>query len=170
MQLVRDFANFYKNRPSIVKVKQGVNGSDVCDSERFSFKTVNETEIKNVLRNEKESDVDTIPPNLVKVSASFLFLLLTKAINTSITQNVFPNAKTTSVVSPDKKKPNKNHLSNFRLVKALNTFAKIYDRVIKDKVVCSMEKCSSPFLSAYRKSTSLQNVWTCRRKEKKFEQ
>ena len=93
MQPVRDIANFYKNRPSTVKAKQVVNGSDVCDNERFSFKTVNETEIINVLRIldiKKESDVDTIPPNLVKVSANVLFLLLTKAINTSIKQNVFP--------------------------------------------------------------------------------
>ena len=139
MQPVRDIANFYKNRPSTVKAKQIVNGSDVCDNERFSFKTVNETEIINVLRIldiKKESDVDTIPPNLVKVSANVLFLLLTKAINTSIKQNVFPeNTNTTSVISLDKGKPENNEISHFRPVKVPNTFAKIYDRVMKDKIV-----------------------------------
>ena len=139
MQPVRDIANFYKNRPSTVKAKQVVNGSDVCDNERFSFKTVNETEIINVLRIldiKKESDVDTIPPNLVKVSANVLFLLLTKAINTSIKQNVFPeNTNTTSVISLDKGKPENNEISHFRPVKVPNTFAKIYERVMKDKIV-----------------------------------
>ena len=34
-----------------MKIKQVFNGSDVSDRERFSLKTVNETEIKNLLRN-----------------------------------------------------------------------------------------------------------------------
>ena len=36
------------------------------------------------------SGIDRIPPKLVKLSANFLTLLLTKAINTSVTQNIFP--------------------------------------------------------------------------------
>ena len=35
------------------------------------------------------SDIDTIPPKLVKLSADVLTPLLTKAINTSFIQNVF---------------------------------------------------------------------------------
>ena len=85
--------------------------------------------------------------------------LLTKAINTSIAQNVFPeNAKTASVTSLDKGKPNKNEMSNFRPVSVLNTFSKIYERVIKDQVARGMEKYFSPFLSAYRKNYSSQNI------------
>ena len=85
--------------------------------------------------------------------------LLTKAINTSIAQNVFPeNAKTASVIPLDKGKPNKNEMSNFRPVSVLNTFSKIYERVIKDQIVRGMEKYFSPFLSAYRKNYSSQNI------------
>ena len=109
VQSVRDIVNSYKNHPSIMKIKQVVNGSDVSDSERFSFKTVNESEIKGLLKNldiKKASGIDTIPPKLVKLSADFLTALLTKAINTSIAQNVFPeNAKTASVIPLDKGKP-----------------------------------------------------------------
>ena len=92
VQSVRDIVNSYKNHPSIIAIKQVVNGSDVSDSERFSFKTVNESEIKDLLKNldiKKASGIDTIPPKLVKLSADFLSPLLTKAINTSIAQNVF---------------------------------------------------------------------------------
>ena len=47
----------------------------------------------------------------VKLSADFLTPLLTKAIITSITQNIFPeNAKTASVITLDKGKPNKNKI------------------------------------------------------------
>ena len=162
VQSVRDIVNSYKNHPSIIKTKQVVNGSNVSDSERFSFKTVNESEMKDLLKNldiKKASGIDTIPPKLVKLSADFLTPLLTKAINTSIAQNVFPeNAKTGSVIPPDKGKPNKNEMSNFRPVSVLNTFSKIYEKVIKDQIVCGMEKYFSPFLSAYRKNYSSQNI------------
>ena len=92
VQSVRDIVNSYKNHPNIIKIKQVVNGSNVSDSERFSFKTVNESEIEDLLKNldlKKASGTDTIPPKLVKLSADFLTPLLTKAINTSTAQNVF---------------------------------------------------------------------------------
>ena len=64
---------------------------------RFSFKTVNETEIKN-LRNldiKKASGIDTIPPKPIKFSTNILTPLLSKGISLSITQNCFVgNAKT----------------------------------------------------------------------------
>ena len=60
---------------------------------------------------------------LVKLSADFLTPLLTKAINTSIAQNVFPEkAQTASLIPLDKGKPNKNERSNFRPLNVLNTF------------------------------------------------
>ena len=127
-QSVRDIVNFHKNHPSIIKVKQVVNGSDVSDTERFSFKMVNESEIKDHLKNldiKKASGMDTIPPKPVKLLADFLTPLLTKAIITSIGQNVFPeNAKTGSVIPLDRGKPNKNKISNFRRVSVVNTFSK----------------------------------------------
>ena len=48
VQPVRDIVNSYKNHPSIIKIKQVVNGSNVSDSQRFSFKTINESEIKDL--------------------------------------------------------------------------------------------------------------------------
>ena len=51
VQSVRDIVNHYKNHPSIIKTKQVFNGSNVSGSERFSFKTVNENEIKDHLKN-----------------------------------------------------------------------------------------------------------------------
>ena len=123
--------------------------------------TVNETEIKNLrdLDIKKASGIDTMLPKLIKLLVNFLTPLLTKDINTSITQNVFPeNTKTASVIPLNKGKPNKNEISNFKPVSVLNTFSKIYERVIKDQVVCGMEKYFSPFLSVYRKNYSSQNV------------
>ena len=105
------------------------------------------------------SGIDTILSKLVKLSADFLTPLLAKAINTSITQNVFPeNAKIASVIPLDKGKPNKSEMSNFRPVSVLKTVSEVYERVIKDQIVCSMEKYFSPFFSACRKNYSSQNI------------
>ena len=128
----------------------------------FPSKRSTKVKLKNFWKNldiKKASVIDTIPPKLVTLSADFLTPLLTKAINTSIAQNVFPEiAKTASMIPLDKGKPNKNEMSNFRAVSVLNTFSKIYERVIKDQIVRGMEKYFSPFLSAYRKNYSSQNI------------
>ena len=115
----------------------------------FLFKTVNETEVKDLLGKadiKKESGIDTIPPKLVKISADFLTLILRKSINTNIRQKVFPeNAKTASMILLDKL--NKTKMSNFRLVSVLNTFSKVYERVIKEQIVYGVEKSFLLFLS-----------------------
>ena len=48
VQSFKDMVNSYRNHPSVIKIKQVVNGSDISESERFS---INENEIKNLLRN-----------------------------------------------------------------------------------------------------------------------
>ena len=148
VQSVRDIASSYENHPSTIKIKEVVYGSDVSDTKNVSFKTVDKTEIKN-LRNldiKKVSGIDTMSPKMVKLSVEFLTPSLTKAINTSVTQNIFPeNAETASVIPLYKDKTNKNKMSNFRTVSMLNTFPKVYESVIKDQIICGMEKYFSPF-------------------------
>ena len=157
VQPVSGIVSSYKHNPIILIIKQVVNGSHVSDSERISFKTVIKTVIKDLLRNldiKKMSGMDTIPPKFVKLLANFLTPLLTKAINTSITQNIFPeNAKLLSLLPFNKGKPNNNKPSYFSPVVVLNTFSKVIgERVLRDKIVCRMEKYISSFLSAYRKN------------------
>ena len=82
----------------------------------------------------KVSGIDTIPTKLIKLSANSFILLLTKTINTSITQNVFPeNSKTASAIPLDKGKPNKNKISNFKLVSVLNTFIRFMKGLLNTK-------------------------------------
>ena len=44
------------------------------------------------------------------------------------------------VIPLDKGKLNKNKISNFRPVRILNTFSKIYEKVIKDQLVSGLDK------------------------------
>ena len=91
---------------------------------------------KNALKNidtKKATSFDKILPKLVKLSAEILSTPLSIAINNNLKYGVFPNdPKIASVVPLDKGKPNKNEISNFRPFSILNTFFKIYEKVIKD--------------------------------------
>ena len=74
-------------------------------------------------------------------------------------QGTFPdNAKVASVVRLDKGKPNKYDVLNYRPVSILNPFSKIYEKVIKNHLASYLDKYFSPFVSAYRKSYSTQQV------------
>ena len=82
-------------------------------------------------------------------------------MNNNLKYGVFPaDAKIASVIPLDKGKPNKNEIFNFRSVSILNTFSKIYEKVIKDQLVSGLDNYLSPFISAYRKGCSTQHVLT----------
>ena len=60
------------------------------------------------------------------------------AINNSISTSTFPNiAKIASVVPIDKKTDDKYVISNFRPLSIWNSFSKVYENVIKNKLVKS---------------------------------
>ena len=82
-----------------------------------------------------------------------------KAINCCLHQSIFPdNAKIPSVIPVDKGKPDKYDVLNYRPVSIQNTFSKIYEKVIKNQLVSCFDKYLSPFISAYRKNYSTQQV------------
>ena len=69
---------------------------------------------------------------------------------------VFPDdGKIVSVTPLDNRKPNKNEISTFRPGNIVNTFSKIYEKVIKDQLVSGLDKYFSPFISAYRKGLNM---------------
>ena len=133
---IREIVKSYENHHSILQIKQIIFSSSFHVKEKFSFHFVNEIEIKKLLQGlnpKKAVGIDTISPKLIKIAVDFLTPLLTKSINSSIEHNIFPDlAKTALVVPLDKGKPNKNDIANFRPVSILNTFSKIYERVIKN--------------------------------------
>ena len=159
---IREIVKSYENHPSILQIKHNICSSSFHVKEKFRFHFVNEIETKKLIQGlnpKKATGIDTIPPKLIKVAVEFLTPLLTKSINSSIEHNIFPDlAKTALVVPLDKGKPNKKGIANFRPVSILNTFSKIYERVIKNQLLHGMENVFSPQISAYRKSYNSQHV------------
>ena len=99
---------------------------------------------------------------MIKFVADIIAEPLTQAINCCLHQGIFAdNVKIASVVLLNKGKPDKYDVLNYRPVIILNTFSKIYEKVIKNQSVSYLDKYFSPFISTYRKSHSTQQVLIC---------
>ena len=155
-RIIKSYQN--QNHPSVLKIKNKF-GSDLNS---FDFQQIKAPEVKKLLKEidiKKAVGVDTIPPKLIKIGADIIAEPLTQAINCCLRQGIFPeNAKVASVVPLDKGKPDKYDVLNYRPVSILNAFSKIYEKVIKNQLASYLDKYFSPFISAYRKSYSTQQV------------
>ena len=140
----------YINHPSIVKTHKNRNLQSSSISipssswgSKITPKEVNTT-LKS-LNSKKASDILAEP--------------LSIAINNSISTSTFPNnAKIAPVVPIDKKTDDKYVISNFRPLSIINCSSKVYENVIKNKLLKSMNVHLSPFISAYRKNYNTEYV------------
>ena len=148
----------YQNHPSVLKIKNKF-GPDFIS---FDFQQVKPPEAKRLLKEidiKKAVDVNTFPPKLIKIGEDIIAQPLTQAINCCLRQGIFPgNAKIASVVPVDKGKSDKYEVLNYRPVSILKAFSKIYEKVIKNQLMSYFYKYFCPFLSAYRKIYSTQQV------------
>ena len=77
---------------------------------------------------------------------------LTKTINDDLTMGVFRDAVKIATASPsDRGTHNKNSISNFRSVSALCVVSKIFEAVIKNKLVLYLENVFVISVSLLRK-------------------
>ena len=71
---------------------------------------------------------------------------------------MFPDNAKFACVSPlDKHTVDKYSVANFQLVSVLNTFSKIYEKIVKYFLISKKKNNFSPFISAYWKSFSTEH-------------
>ena len=84
---------------------------------------------------------------------------MTKAINCSIRNSIFPqNAKTAAVCPLDKGEPIRTAEKNYRPVSLLNTFSKIFEKILKEQLISFLDETLSTFIAAYRRAYSPQHI------------
>ena len=128
--IIYEIIRTYQDHSSVAQIKNVITTSNTPKPISFGFEATNPVEIQKRLKNidtKKATGFDKIPPKLVKLSAEILRTSLSIAINNSLKYGVFPDD-----AKIDKGKQNKNEITNFRPVSILNTFSKIYEKVIKD--------------------------------------
>ena len=147
----------YENHSSIIKIKNSMSVKSHLSSNNTlaSVRQVTSDEVNLILKSlnaKKASGTDKIPTKLVKLASNYLSKPLATAINNSLTSSKFPDiAKVATVIPIDKKTDDKYDISNFRPVSLLNCFSKVYENIIKCRLVESMYNNISLFISAYRK-------------------
>ena len=156
-QLVRLILDKYKDHPSVHAIREG---SDISNS--FSFHEVQHHEVLALLRSldgKKSTGEDQIPPKLVHLAADELTAPLTFAINSCLQNHRFPDRGKRAAVCPlDKGEVNRTVEKNFRPVSVLNTFSKIYEKIMKQQLVVYLDTTLSVFIGAYRKAYGTQHV------------
>ena len=155
-EVIDSIIHEYKNHPSIVKIKESGFVRN-----KFSFKEVTEDEVYNILLSinpKKSVGVDTIPPYAVKAAAEVLKTPITKLVNLSIIEAVFPSKAKIAAVLPIFNSAERLLKKNYRPVSILTTFSKVFETVIKNQMVPILDECLSIFVSAYRKNYSTQHV------------
>ena len=132
----------YKNHSSILKIKSEVSSKSCSDSDISRNILVTSGEVEKMLKSlnsKKTAGTDRLAIKLVKLASEVLSKPLSIAMNNSITSSTFPDrAKVATVVPIDKKTDNKYTVSNFRPVRLLNCFSKMYENYIKNHIINSM--------------------------------
>ena len=157
-QIVRLILDKYKNHSSELAIIQ--NPEQLLNT--FTFQEVGNQEVAKLLKSldgKKSTGEDKIPPKLVSLAANELTNTLTMAINRSIRNSRFPNnAKKAAVCPLDKGEPNRTVERNFRPVSVLNTFSRIYEKVLKQQLTQHLDKTLSVFIADYRQKCGTQHV------------
>ena len=167
----------YENHSNIIKIENNMSVKSHLSSNNTlaSARQITSNEVNLILKSlntKKASGTDKILTKLVKLASDFLLAPLATAINNSLTSCTFPDiAKVATVIPIDKKMDGKYDISNFLPVSLLNCFSKVYENVIKCRLVDSMYNNISPVISTYRKNYNTQrDDKAIRRMERKFGQ
>ena len=124
----------FANHESIKAIKEN-NIAKNLTAGNSHLPKVSACDVEQLLRNidsKKSTGTDKIPTKLIKLSAKVISKPLVIAINNSFNKGMFPDNAKIACVSPlDKHTDDKYSVTNFRPVSVLNTFSKIYEKIVK---------------------------------------
>ena len=78
---------------------------------------------------------DTIHPSAIKAACNYISPILVSLINYCLEDAIFPSKLKPAVVTPIFKDGDKANLSNYRPISILNSFSKIYEKVISTRLL-----------------------------------
>lgn len=87
------------------------------------------------LKNNSSPGIDGISSKIVKKFHVYILDPLKHIINLIFKTGVIPNHFKTTVVTPIHKAGNKTRINNYRPISLINTFAKIFEKCLKDRLI-----------------------------------
>ena len=145
----------YEEHPSILKIKEKIDGSDV-----FSF---HPTDLESVIREilllntSKATPKDSIPPNIIKEYYDIFAYKILIDFNFPVNCGIFPCNQKLADISPVFKKGDNLMKSNYRPVSILPALSKIFERLLFSQINAYMDPKLSMHQCGFRKNMSAQN-------------
>jgi len=106
-------------------------------------------EATSKLKNGASPGIDNISSNLLKKYINFLVKPLTHLFNLCITQNKIPDVFKVAIITPIYKKGLTSLISNFRPISVISNVAKIFEKIIKARLVHYLESKNLLFEHQY---------------------
>ena len=129
---------------------------------KFEIEEAKVEQVFKILRNvnsRKATGPDKTPPKIVKMSANSIDSHLTNISNNDLKRNAFSDsAKVASICLIFKGKGERTEIKNYRPVRIVNCFSKVYERFIHGNLMSSVTNFLSDFISAYRKGNSTNHL------------
>ena len=141
---------------SFVKIRENISNDLV-----FNFQCVNAHDISKIIKifdGKKAHGYDMVPMKLLQKSAQYIAPDISRLINNSLLESIFPSdLKFAEVSSLFKKKDNLNKI-NYRPVSILIALSKIYEKAMSLQLTDYFNHIFAALLSAFRKGYSCQST------------
>ena len=147
---------YYDEHQSVSLIKDQKLGHNV-----FSFQNVDHTQVLKRLKAlnvNKSVGYDRIPAKLLKTGAEVLCHSLTRIVNYSFSNSVFPDVLKNAELSPMFKKDDCFRKNNYRPVSLLTIISKVVEGLMCDQLNNFFNDILCKNLAAYRKQYSCENV------------
>ena len=153
---IREIIENYRNHPSIIKIKKIVKEKPIFDFPGATTEDIDKI-IKSLSPN-NANDPDRIPLKIIKTAANVIDSHLAYITSKYLKENKFSENAKTTLVKPIYKKDDGDKIKNYGPVSLLNSFSKIYERILHDSLSNLTDKILSKFVSVCRKSCSSNHV------------
>ena len=139
-----------------------------------SFQVVTDTEVLKFIKESpsKTCSLDPCPTHIVKQCIDILLPSLTKLVNLSLKNSIFPNPFKQAIVTPLLKKStlSKEDLKSYRPVSGLSFLSKLVERIVAAQIRSHMDShdLGNTFQSAYKLGHSTETALLCIKNEIHF--
>jgi len=114
----------------------------------FSTLQISKKTVEDVLKSidaSKGPGPDQIPPCFVKMCFQSLSTPLTMIFNSSLKGGTFPEVWKTSTIIPIPKNDDRSKITNYRPIAILNTFGKVFEKIVAKHLSFDLKSVISPF-------------------------
>ena len=135
------FNSFYLNKSDSNNTSSKYSDKIKMNPNSFFLKPVTPDEVFNTLFTMKNNSIfSDIPVKILKLLKEPLCILLSDLFNYAISNNTFPNILKTGTITPIPKKGDRKNINNYRPITLLNAIAKIFDKILYNRVYDFFEK------------------------------